>query len=99
MPATRIVVKFTRETLAGLCVALMEHAERLNSLLKPSWPNAEEVHKEMYALVGTLEAHRVDQKWFSAFAQIGEAEEMVTTQEIHAVSWCSLSCISAIPFS
>jgi hypothetical protein len=67
MPASCIVVKFTCETLAALCAALMEHAERLNSLLKPSWPDAEEVHEEMYALVGTLEVHRVDQKWFSAF--------------------------------
>jgi hypothetical protein len=99
MLASCIVVKFTCETLAALRVALMEHAERLNSLLEPSWPDGEEVHEEMYALVGTLEAHRVDQKWFSAFAQIGEVEKMVTTQEIPAVSWCSLSCISAIPFN
>jgi hypothetical protein len=99
MPASCIVVKFTRETLAALRASLMEHAERLNSLLEPSWPDAEEVYEEMYALVGTLEAHRVDQKWFGAFAQIGEAEEMVTTQEIRAVSWCSLSCISVIPFN
>ncbi len=90
-------MKFTCETLSALRTALMEHAERLNSLLEPSWPDAEEVHEEMYALVGTLEAHRVDQKWFSAFPQIGEAEEMVTTQEICAVSWCNFSCISVIP--
>jgi hypothetical protein len=64
----------------------MEHAERLKSLLKPSWPNAEEVHEEMYALVDSLMAHWVDQKWFSAFALIEGAEEMVTTQETRAVS-------------
>jgi hypothetical protein len=68
MPASWIVVKFTCETLAALCTSLMEHAERLNSLLEPSWPDAEEVYEEMYALVGTLEAHRVDQKWFGTFA-------------------------------
>jgi hypothetical protein len=99
MPASCIVVKFTRETLAALCTALMEHAERLNSLLEPSWPDAEEAHEEMYALVDTLVIHGVDQKWFSPFAQIGEVEETVITQEIRAVSWCSLSCISAIPFN
>jgi hypothetical protein len=47
MPASCIVVKFTHETLVALCAALMEHAERLNSLLKPSWPDAEEVHEEV----------------------------------------------------
>jgi hypothetical protein len=37
-------------------------------------------------MVDTLMIHVVDQKWFSAFAKIGRTEEMVTTQEIHAVS-------------
>ncbi len=86
MPAAHIVVKFTRESLAALHTALMEHAEMLKSLLEPSWSNVEEVHEEMYALVDTLMAHRVDQKWFSAFALIEGAEEMVTTQETRAVS-------------
>jgi hypothetical protein len=76
----------------------MDHAERLNSLLKPSWPDAEEVHEEMYALVDTLVIHGVDQKWFSAFALIKGAEEVVTTQEIRAVSWCRLFCVSAVHF-
>jgi hypothetical protein len=62
----------------------------INSLLKLSWPNAEEVHEEMYALVDTLLIHGVDQKWFRAFALIEGAEEMVTTQEIYVVSWCCL---------
>jgi hypothetical protein len=84
--ASRIVVKFTCETLADLCAALMEHAERLNSLLEPSWPDAEEVHEEMYALVDTLMIHGVDQKWFSSFALIKGAKKMVTTQEVHVVS-------------
>jgi hypothetical protein len=86
MPASRIVVKFTCESLAALRAALMEHVERLKSLLEPSWPNAEEVHEEMYALVDTLMAHGVDQKWFSAFTLIEGAEEMVTNQETRAVS-------------
>ena len=98
MVASCIVVKFTRETLAALRAALMDHAERLNSLLEPSWPDAEEVHEEMYALVDTLMVHGVDQKWFSGFPLIKGAEEMVTTQEICAVSWCSLFCVSAVPF-
>ncbi len=98
MQASCIVVKFTRETLAALCVALMDHAERLKSLLEPSWPNAEEVHDEMYTLVDTLLIHGVDQKWFSTFALIKGAEEMVTTQEIRAVSWCGLFCVSAVHF-
>jgi hypothetical protein len=93
-----IVVKFTRRSLGALCKALMAHAGRLNSLLKPSWPDAKKVQEEMYNLVDTLVILGVDQKWFSAFALIEGAEEMVTTQEIHAVSWGSLFCISAIPF-
>jgi hypothetical protein len=98
MPASRIVVKFTRESLDALCAALMEHAKRLNSLLEPSWSDAEKVQEEMYKMVDALVYHAVDQKCFSAFAQIGEVEEMMTTQEIRAVSWGSLSCISAMPF-
>ena len=82
----------------ALCAALMAHAERLNSLLEPSWPNAEEVQGKMYDLVDTLMIHGVDQNWFSSFAQVEGAEEMVTTQEIRAVSWCSLHCVPAVPF-
>jgi hypothetical protein len=100
MPASCIVVKFTRESLAALCTALMEHTKRPNSLLEPSWPgDTEKVQEEMYEMVDTLMYHAVDQKWFSAFSQIGEAEEMVTAHEIRAVSWGSLSCISAILFN
>jgi hypothetical protein len=82
MSASCIVVKFTCETLAALCAALMAHAERLNSLLEPSWPDAEEVHEEMYALVDTLMVNGVDQKWLSTFVLIKGAEEIMTTQEI-----------------
>ncbi len=98
MPASCIVVTFTHESLAALCADLIDHAERLNSLLKPSWSNAEEVHKEMYALVDIVLIQGVDQKWFSAFALIEGAEKMVTTQEICAVSWGCLYFVSAVPF-
>ncbi len=81
-----IVVKFTQRSLGELRAALMAHARRLNSLLEPSWPNTEKVQEEMYNLVDTLVIHGVDQKWLSAFALIEGAEEMVTTQEIRAVS-------------
>jgi hypothetical protein len=98
MLASCIVVKFTQRSLGALCAALMAHAERLNSLLEPSWPDVEIMQYEMYELVDTLMVHGVDQKWFSAFAQVEGAEEMVTTQEILAVSWCCLFCVSAVPF-
>ncbi len=81
-----------------LCMALMVHAEKLNNLLEPSLPDKEKVQDKMYELVNTLMVHGVDQTWFSAFAQVEGAEEMVTTQEIRAVSWCSLFCVSAVPF-
>jgi hypothetical protein len=58
----RIVVEFDRISLGALCAALMAHSERLNSLLEPSWPDEEEVHEEIYALVYTLMVHGVDQK-------------------------------------
>ncbi len=86
MVASCIVVKFTWRSLGALCAALVAHAERLNSLLEPSWPNVGKVQDKMYELVDTLIVHGVDQKWLSAFAQIEGAEEMVTTQEIRAVS-------------
>ncbi len=99
MAASRTVVRFTWKSLGALCTALVAHAERLNSLLKLSWLDAEKVQEDMYNMVDTIMVHVVDQKWLSAVAQIGEVEEMVTTQEIHAVSWGSLFCISAIPFN
>ncbi len=79
-------------SLDTLRAALLAHAERLNSLLKPSWPNAEKVYDEMYDMVDTLMIHAVDQKWCSAFSKIGRMEDMVTSQEIHAVSWGGSFC-------
>ncbi len=60
MPASPIVVMFSRESLGALRVALMAHAGRLNSLLEPSWPDAEKVQEEMYNLVDTLVIHGVE---------------------------------------
>ncbi len=97
MPASCIPVKFTWQSLGVLCASLMAHAGRFNSLLEPSWPNAENVQEEMYNLVDTLVIHGVDQKWFSAFALIEGAEKMVTTQETRLVSWGSLFCVPAVP--
>ncbi len=83
---SRIVERFTWRSSGELRAALMAHAGRLNSLLEPSWLNAEKVQEEMYYLVDTLVIHGVNQKWFSAFALIEGVKEMVTTQEICAVS-------------
>ncbi len=94
-----VVVKFTRRSLGALRPALMAHAGRLNSLLEPAWPDAEQVHEEMYALVDALLIHVVDQKWFSAFTLIDKVEKMVTTQETRAVSWGSLFYFSALPLT
>jgi hypothetical protein len=93
-----IVVRFTRESLGALCMALMAHVRRIDSLLELSWADAEKVQEEMYDLVDTFVIHGVDLKWFSAFALIEGVEEMVTTQEIRGVSWGSLFCVSAVPF-
>jgi hypothetical protein len=59
-----MVVKFSRKSLAILCVAILGHAERLQDLLRPSWPNAGEIQNKMYHLVDTLMLNGVDQKWF-----------------------------------
>jgi hypothetical protein len=64
----RIVLIFTQDSLDALHTALMAHVEKLNSLLEPSWPDAEKVHEDMYNMVDMLMIHVVDQKWFSAFA-------------------------------
>jgi hypothetical protein len=56
----RVVVKFTPQSLGELRAALMAHAGSLNSLLEPSWPDAEQVQVEMYNLVDTLLIHGVD---------------------------------------
>jgi hypothetical protein len=68
MAASRVEVRFTWKSLGGLCAALVAHAERLNNLLEPSWPDAEEVQEEMYDMKNTLMVHVVDLKWFSPFA-------------------------------
>jgi hypothetical protein len=86
------VVKFSQRSLDDHRAALLAHVERLNSLFKPSWHDVEKVHEEMYNMVDTLMIYAVDQKWFSAFTKIGRTEEMVTSQEIHVVSWGGLFC-------
>ena len=58
---------------------------RLESLLRSSWPNAEEIGKEMYGLVDILMHSGVDQKWFSIYAEVEGEEVMLTTPGIRAV--------------
>ncbi len=48
------MVKFSQDRLDDLLAALLAHAERLNSLLEPSWPDAEKVIEQMYNMVDTL---------------------------------------------
>ncbi len=94
MSTSRVVVKFSRKSLADFRAALLGHAERLQDLLRPSWPNAGEIQDEMYHLVDTLMLNGVDQKWFSGYALVQGAEVMLTTLEIRAVSlgFCSSAC-------
>ncbi len=85
MPTSCEVVRFSRDSLANLRVAILGHAERLQALLRPSWPNAGEIQDKMYCLVDTLMLNGVDQKWFSGCALVEGAEVMLTTLEIRAV--------------
>jgi hypothetical protein len=41
--STSCLLQFSRERLAILHAALLEHAERLQDLLRPSWPKAGEI--------------------------------------------------------
>ncbi len=65
MPTSCVVVRFSRDSLTILRAAILGHAERLQDLLRPSWPNAGAIQVEMYRLVDTLMLNGVDQKWFS----------------------------------
>ncbi len=78
-------LRFSRERLAILRAAILGHVERLQALLRPSWPDAGELQDKMYHLVDTLMSAGVDQKWFSAYILIEGAEVMLTTPEIRGV--------------
>ncbi len=67
MSTSCMVVRFSRDSLANLRVAILGHAERLQALLRPSWPNAGEIQDKMYPLLDTLILNGVDQKWFSVY--------------------------------
>jgi hypothetical protein len=94
MSTSCIVVKFSRKSLADFCAALLGHVERLQDFLRPSWPDAGEIQDEMYRLVDTLMLDGIDQKWFSRYALVQGAEEMLMTPEIRAVSlgFCLSTC-------
>ena len=83
--STSCLLRFSWECLAILCSAILGHAERLQALLRPSWPDAGEIQGKMYRLVDTLMSAGVDQKWFSAYILVEGAEVMLTTPEIRAV--------------
>jgi hypothetical protein len=83
--STSRLLRFSRERLAILCAALLEHAERLQDLLRPSWPDAGEI-QEMYRMVDTLMLSGLDQKWFSTYILVEGAEEMLMTMKICEVS-------------
>jgi hypothetical protein len=83
--STSHLLRFSRERLAILCAAILGYAERLQALLRPSWPDAGEIQDKMYHLVDILMLNGVDQKWFSTYILVEGAELMLTTLEIRAV--------------
>ncbi len=87
MSASCAVVKMSREGLGALCASILEHSGRLESLLRPSWPDAEEIGNEMYHLVDILMCAGVDQKWFSGYAVVEGEEVILMTPGICAVSF------------
>ncbi len=88
--STSCLLRFSWECLAILRAAILGHAERLQALLRPSWPNAGEIQDKMYRLVDTLMSAGIDQKWFSTYILVEGAESMLTTPEISAVGLGSL---------
>ncbi len=62
MSTSPVVVRFSRDSLAILHAATLGHAERLQALLRLSWPYAGEIQDKMYRLVDTLMLNGVDQK-------------------------------------
>jgi hypothetical protein len=94
MSTSCMVLRFSRDSLAIFRAAILGHAERLQDLLRPSWPNAGEIQDKMHRLVDTLMLNGVDQKWFSGYALVEGAEVMLTTPEIQAVSlgFCLSAC-------
>ncbi len=87
MSASRIVVSMSREGLGTLRAAILKHVGNLESLLRPSWPDVEEIGNDMYHLVDILMRSGVDQKWFSGYAVVEGEEVMLTTPRICAVSF------------
>ncbi len=85
MSTSRVVVKFSRDSLAILRATVLGHGERLQDLLRPSWPDTGEIQGEMYCLVDTLMLNGVDQKWFSGYTLVEGVEVMLMTPEIRAV--------------
>jgi hypothetical protein len=98
MSASCVVVSMSREGLGTLCVAILKHAGNLESLLRPSWPDAEEIGIEMCSLVDIIMQSGVDQKWFSGYAVVEGEKVMLTTPGIRAVSFNFLYDIFAITF-
>ena len=87
MSTSCVVVRMSWEGLGTLRAAILKHAGNLESLLRPSLPNAEGIGIEMYGLVNTLMASGVDQKWFSGYTLVEGEEVMLTTPGIRAVSF------------
>ena len=85
MSASRVVVRMSREGLGTLRAAILKHAGNLESLLRPSWPDAGKIQGKMYRLVDTLMSAGVDQKWFSTYILVEGAKVMLTAPEIRAV--------------
>ncbi len=85
MSTSCVVVRFSWDSLSILHAAILGHAERLQALLRLSWPYAGEIQDKMYRLVDTLMLNGVDQKWFSGYALVEGAELLLTTPEIRAV--------------
>ena len=70
MSTSCMVVRFSWDSLAIVHTAILGHAERLQALLRPSWPDAGEIQDKMYHLVDTLMSAGVDQKWFRGYALV-----------------------------
>jgi hypothetical protein len=76
----------TNEDLDDLREELNLYADRLGTLILPTWSNAFEILDELGELEETVEAHDLLGAWFSAYARVDSAVVMMTMPEIYLVS-------------
>jgi hypothetical protein len=80
------LVDMTSEDLHDLRKELKLYADRLGTLILPTWSNPFEILTELGELEEMVDDHDLSGAWFSAHAGVDGAVVMVTAPEIRLVS-------------